>query len=110
MNKLSADDRKKVEARTRELLQEEMVLQEIRRVCQYSQETMAQLLNVQQAEVSKMERRLDMYVSTLRRYIESMGGTLERVARFPECGAVRIRHLSLPCIEGLEDCKLDRLR
>ncbi len=47
------------------------------------------MLNVNQAAVSKLERRTDMYVSTLREFVRAMGGELEITARFPE-GTVRI--------------------
>ena len=50
---------------------------------------MAEQLHLEQPAVSKLERRTDMYVSTLRKYIEAMGGELEIVAHFPE-GNVRI--------------------
>jgi hypothetical protein len=46
-------------------------------------------LKVGQPAVAKLERRTDMYVSNLRRYIEALGGSLEITARFPE-GAVSI--------------------
>ena len=49
-----------------------------------SQEELAETLNVGQAAVAKLEKRADMYVSTLRRFIEAMGGELEIVARFPD--------------------------
>ena len=54
-----------------------------------TQENLAKALGSQQALVSKLERRADMYVSSLRTYIEALGGELEIVARFPD-GAVRI--------------------
>lgn len=75
-------------ARTAAMLAE-MPLNELRRARQLSQETLARELGATQPEVSKLERRTDMYVSTLRRYIEAMGGELEITARFPD-GAVRI--------------------
>ena len=50
---------------------------------------LAEQLNLEQPAVSKLERRTDMYVSTLRKYIEAMGGELEIIAHFPE-GNVRI--------------------
>jgi DNA-binding transcriptional regulator YiaG len=67
----------------------ELPLHELRRARELSQQTLAQLLGESQPSVSKLEQRTDMYVSTLRRYIEAMGGELEIVARFPD-GAVRI--------------------
>ena len=54
-----------------------------------TQTTIAELLETSQGEVSKIGKRTDMYVSTLRRYIEAMGGQLDVVARFPD-GDVRI--------------------
>lgn len=50
-------------------------------------------LEVNQPAVAKMERRADMYVSNLRRFIEGMGGKLEIIAHFPE-GSVTITNLS----------------
>jgi DNA-binding XRE family transcriptional regulator len=59
-------------------------LHELRAARQLSQEQLADTLNVGQAAISKMERRSDIYISTLRRYIEAMGGKLVIVAQFPE--------------------------
>ena len=66
-----------------------MPLQELRQAHQMSQERLAQLLTTKQANVSRMERRTDMYISTLRNYIEAMGGELDIIARFPD-GEVHI--------------------
>ena len=67
----------------------EMPLQELRRARDLSQATLADALETDQGNISKMEARTDMYISTVRRYVEAMGGSLEIVARFPD-GAVRI--------------------
>ncbi len=67
----------------------EMPLQELRAARKLTQEELAKTLNVNHAAVSKLERRADMYVSTLREFVRAMGGELEITARFPE-GAVRI--------------------
>lgn len=66
-----------------------MPLQELRQVRRLSQETLAEILGLNQPDISKLEQRTDIYVSTLRRYIEAMGGHLEILARFPD-GAVKI--------------------
>ena len=66
-----------------------MPLQELRRARELSQAQLARALETTQPEVSKIESRADMYVSTLRSYIEAMGGKLEIVASFPD-GDVRI--------------------
>ena len=72
-------------------LRREMDLAEMRRALQLSQEEIAGTLNVGQAAIAKLEKRADMYVSTLRRFVEAMGGELEIVARFPD-GEVRIKN------------------
>ena len=59
----------------------------------FAQVNLAQVLGVNQSAVSKLEKRTDMYLSTLRSYIEAMGGELEIQAVFPD-GSVRIEVLS----------------
>lgn len=60
----------------------------------FSQERLAAILATKQANVSRIERRTDMYISTLRSYTEAMGGHLDIVARFPE-GDVYINQFSV---------------
>lgn len=67
----------------------EMPLNELRQARGLSQKRLAELLHVQQPSIAKLEKRTDMYLSTLRSHIEAMGGELEVIARFPD-GAVRI--------------------
>lgn len=69
----------------------EMPLHELRRARGLSQQALAEVLHVAQPAIAKMERRTDMYLSTLRSHIEAMGGELEIVAKFPE-GSVRINN------------------
>jgi transcriptional regulator with XRE-family HTH domain len=85
---MSPSAQKAAAAKTRKMLKE-MPLQELRQAHQMSQERMAEILHTKQANVSRIERRTDMYISTLRSYIEAMGGELAIVARFPN-GEVRI--------------------
>jgi transcriptional regulator with XRE-family HTH domain len=66
-----------------------MALDELREARRLTQEHLADLLGIQQAAVSKMERRADMYISTLQSIIKAMGGTLRIEAIFPE-GRVEI--------------------
>ena len=72
-----------------EQLRAEMALTDLRRARRLTQEDIAEILGNRQAAVSKIERRTDMHVSTLRRYVEALGGELEIIAHFPE-GDVRI--------------------
>ena len=74
-------------------LGEEMDLAEVRRALKLSQEEIGQTLQIKQGSVAKIEKRADMYVSTLRRFIEAMGGELEIVARFPD-HAVKIKNFA----------------
>jgi len=85
---MSDQARKRAEDRAKRML-EEMPLRELRKARGLSQETLASVLRVRQASVSKIERRTDMYISTLRSHIKAMGGDLEIVAHFPE-GDVKI--------------------
>jgi len=74
-------------------LKKEMALYELRKAREQSQADIAKCLKVKQPAVAKLERRTDMYVSNLRRFIEGMGGKLEIVAHFPE-GSVTITNFS----------------
>lgn len=87
--------REKVKKRAAELIAEEMTLQELRKARQQSQKFLAEKLHVKQAEVSKIEHRTDMYVSTLRDYVQAMGGTLDIIASFPNSSPVRISHFEV---------------
>ena len=71
MKKLSEDDRQKVLSMAKELIAEEKTLRQIRRAREYSQVTLAELLGMNQGDLSKFERRTDAYLSTIRRYIEA---------------------------------------
>jgi len=72
-----------------ERLRAKMALADLRQARRLTQEDTAEILGNRQAAVSKIERRTDMHVSTLRRYVEALGGELEIIAHFPE-GDVRI--------------------
>jgi predicted transcriptional regulator len=71
----------------------EMPLQELRNARGLSQKMLAEALNIQQPAIAKLEKRTDMYISTLRSHIEAMGGELEVIARFPD-GDVKISTFS----------------
>jgi len=71
----------------------EMPLNELRNARGLSQKLLAEALHIQQPAIAKLEKRTDMYISTLRSHIEAMGGELEIIARFPD-GDVRIANFS----------------
>ena len=74
-------------------MREDMDLAQLRMARQLSQAALGEILHVAQPAVAKLEKRADMYVSTLRRFIEAMGGELEITARFPDHD-VRIRNFA----------------
>ena len=75
------------------VLRAEMPLHELRIALQLSQQHLAELLHVDQPAISRLERRTDMMLSTLRRFIEAMGGRLELKVEFPE-GTVSVAGLA----------------
>ena len=90
--RMSPESRARAESKAQAMLAE-MPLNELRQARGLSQKMLAELLHVQQPSIAKIEKRTDMYLSTLRSHIEAMGGQLEVVARFPD-GAVRISNFS----------------
>ena len=87
--KMSPGARARSDAKTQKMI-EEMALNELRQAMGITQERLAKALRINQAGVSKIESRSDIFVSTLRKAIEAMGGKLEIHAKFP-AGEVRIR-------------------
>ena len=77
----------------KEELVAEMPLHELRRARALTQQDLAQTLKVNQPAIAKLEQRADVYVSSLRSYIEAMGGKLKIVAEFPE-GEVAITNFA----------------
>ena len=75
--------RKEIEA-AKAVLRKEMSLAELRQARKLTQEAISETLHVGQPAVAKLEKRTDMYVGNLRRFVEAMGGELEIVAHFPD--------------------------
>lgn len=90
--KMSPESRVRAEAKAEAMLAE-MPLNELRQARGLSQKMLAEVLHVQQPSIAKIEKRTDMYISTLRSHIEAMGGELEVVARFPD-GSVKITNFA----------------
>jgi DNA-binding Xre family transcriptional regulator len=86
--RMTPEQRERARRKTEQLLAD-LPLHELRRARQLTQEQLAEALGMDQGNISKLERRTDMYVSTLRKFVEALGGELEVVARFPE-GSIRI--------------------
>lgn len=90
--RMSAESQVRAKSKAQAML-EEMPLHELRQARGLSQKKLAEILNVQQPSIAKLEKRTDMYLSTLRNHIEAMGGELDIIARFPD-GAVKIINFS----------------
>lgn len=90
IGKLPAGRRARIKARATELIAEELGLQELRKSKQVTQEQVAERLGGKQVYVSRLEKRADMKLSTLREYVKAIGGDLQLVVTFPE-GSVRLR-------------------
>ena len=88
----SPEQRRRIDEEKRELLRA-MRLHELRRARELTQQDLAERLNVNQPAVAKLEQRADVYVSSLRHYVEAVGGRLKVVAEFPE-GDVAITNFS----------------
>jgi len=90
--KMSPESREWVKQEVAKALTE-MPLNELRNARGLSQKLLAESLHIQQPAIAKMEKRADMYISTLRSHIKAMGGELEVIARFPD-GDVKISNFS----------------
>ena len=81
---LDPDRRRKIEERAAELIAEEMTLCELRKARELTQASVARELGIGQDAISRLEQRIDLLLSTLRRTVEAMGGSLSLIARFPD--------------------------
>jgi hypothetical protein len=84
MKDLSPERRKKIEARAAQLIAEELTLQKLRRARKLAHQRVAKTLGIGQDGVSRLEKRVDIMLSTLRKSVEAMGGKLSLVAEFPD--------------------------
>jgi predicted XRE-type DNA-binding protein len=87
---LPAEDRTVVEARSAELHAEVEGLKALRKLAARSQAQIAQSLGIKQPSIVKIERQTDLYLSTLRRFVEAAGGTLELRVELPGTGVIRL--------------------
>ena len=82
--RLDPDTQRRVEERAAELIAEEMTLRELRKARQLTQARVAAELGISQDGVSRLEQRSDLLLSTLRKTVEAMGGSLSLIAKFPD--------------------------
>jgi hypothetical protein len=101
--RLPVERRAKVDARAAELIAEEMTLRDLRRALDRTQVHPARKLGVKQETVSRLEKRSDMLLSTLRGYLEAMGGELDLLAKFPDRPPVRLKTLAAVLAQNKAD-------
>jgi hypothetical protein len=82
---------RKIKKRAAELIAEELTLRDLRKAKQVTQEEVARRLSGRQVYVSRLERRSDVKLSTLRDYVRALGGDLQLMVIFPEGAAVKLR-------------------
>jgi DNA-binding XRE family transcriptional regulator len=83
LSQLAPERRARIEAETQRLHAEYRTLGQLRKAQELTQEQLARTLGIRQATVAQMEKRSDLMLSTLRSYIEAMGGKLSLVVEFP---------------------------
>ena len=93
LDRLPPERRARVDARAAELHAEVEGLKALRLLAERSQEQIAQALGVKQPSVLKIERQTDLYLSTLRRFVEAAGGTLELRVELPGKGVMHLKGL-----------------
>lgn len=90
---LPLEEQAEIEARYQVLKQEVKGLRELRQIAGKAQADIASALSIKQPSVSKIEKQTDMYLSTLRSYVEAVGGKLELTVKLPDRPELRIHHL-----------------
>jgi DNA-binding XRE family transcriptional regulator len=93
LDALPKQRRERVDARYRELKDEVESLSELRKAAGKAQAEIAATLKIKQPSISKIERQTDMYLSTLRSYVEAIGGELDLVVRLPSRRVMRLHRL-----------------
>lgn len=91
---LSLDRQRSIQERADELIAEEMTLRDLRLALKKTQEDLGAVLHMKQDGISRLEKRSDMLISTLNKYIHAMGGTLKLTAEFPDRPSVEIHGIA----------------
>jgi DNA-binding XRE family transcriptional regulator len=92
--KMSSERRAKVDADAKRMIAEELTLRDLRKAHAMTQQNLADVLGIKQESVSNLEKRSDMLLSTLREYVEALGGELHLQASFPGRPPVTIKAFS----------------
>jgi len=90
---LPPERQRRIEKRHRELKRQVESLRELREIAGKAQADVATALRIKQPSISKIEKQADMYLSTLRRYVEAVGGELELIVKLPRRPALRLHRI-----------------
>jgi predicted XRE-type DNA-binding protein len=93
LDALPSKRRAALDRRFKQLVDEVESLKELRRLSAKSQARIAKTLKISQPAVSKLEKQTDMYLSTLRGYVEAIGGELDVIVRLPNRGPIKVKSL-----------------
>ena len=104
LQELSPERQKKIEEESQKLIAEEMTRQQLRQARKLTQKQMAELLQVDQGNISRLEQRTDLMISTLQKYIAAMGGDLKIEVEFPNRPSV-----TLVGISEIEESELNNI-
>jgi hypothetical protein len=94
MNSLSKERQELIQKRANQLIAEEMTLRDLRLALEKTQEDLGAILHMKQDGISRLEKRSDMLISTLNKYISAMGGSLKLMAEFPDRAPVEIHGIA----------------
>ncbi len=94
MNSLTKKRQELILKRANQLIAEEMTLRDLRLALEKTQEDLGEILHMKQDGISRLEKRSDMLISTLNKYISAMGGSLKLMAEFPDRAPVEIHGIA----------------
>ena len=96
MAQLPPERRKAIKERAQELIEQEIILRELRKSLGLRQEDLARIMDKGQDEISRLENRTDWLLSTLTAYVEAMGGNLQLTATFPDRDPIDLSAIANP--------------
>lgn len=110
MKGLPKERRERIDAEAALESAEVKTLRDMRKVFRLSQEDLAKVLDMEQESISRIERRTDLLLSTMRKYVEAMGGDLKLIAEFPNRPAIQIDTFMLLRADGASPAKPSRVQ
>jgi transcriptional regulator with XRE-family HTH domain len=108
MEGLTPERRQRIQSMAAEMMAEEATLKDLRTAMALTQERLAETLNIRQENVSRIEKRNDLMLSTLQSYVQAMGGKLRLVAEFPGRNPVILKGLQSVIPESMNTDKRKR--